>query len=179
MDTNVQTLVYLDSGGDRQNFASGAAVKIIDEEFTANEYRNILRGTKALVITSSDGSVALSTLGGSAPCVLPSEYGIIIISCTNSMLACSARLYSAEAGERVRIVLRANAGLSTTVVTLMLSGAASGIAGAGVIGTLSAGLSSILLNASAASMGFVDLFAVEDGIWAVVGKGSITERGAS
>jgi hypothetical protein len=179
MDNTYQTLVYLDSDGNRQNFVSGAALKTVEEEFTANELRNIMRGTKALVITSSTGSVALSALGGSAPCVLPSEYGLIIISCTNSMLACSARLYSAEAGERVRIVLRADAGLSTTVVTLMCSGNADGIAGAGVVGTLSAGLSSILLNASAASMGFVDLFAVSDGVWAVVGRGSVTERSAS
>jgi len=179
MDTTFQTGIYMDDNGDRINLTSAGSVNAIDEEFTANELRNILRATKSLVITSSSGSVALSTLGGSAPCVLPSEYGLIIISCTNSMLACSARLYSAEAGERLRIVLRANAALSTTVVTLMLSGHASGIAGAGVIGTFSAGLSSILLNASAASMGFVELLATADGTWAVIGRGSITEQAAS
>ncbi|MFA5397562.1 MAG: hypothetical protein WC346_16245 [Methanogenium sp.] len=179
MDATYQVAIYKDDGGNRQNFTSDASVKAVDEEFTGTELRNILRATKSLVITSSDGSVALSTLGGSAPCVFPSEYGLIIISCTNSMLACSARLYSAVAGDKVKIVLRTPAGLSTTAVTIFLSGHASGIAGAGVLGTLSGGLSSIILNASVASMGFVELLATANGTWAVIGKSSITEQGAS
>jgi len=179
MDTTYQPAIYKDDNGDRQNFASAASVKIIDEEFTASEYRNILRGTKAITITRSSGSVALSSLGGSAPCVIPSEYGLIIISCDTSMATISARMYSAVAGERVRILMRAPSGLSTTVLTLMFSGNADGIAGAGLVGTISGALSSILLNASAASMGFVDLLATADGTWAVIGRGSVTERGVA
>lgn len=179
MDTTYQTAIFKDKGGDRQNFASAASVKIIDEEFTASEYRNILRGTKAVVITRSDGSVALSSLGGSAPCVIPSEYGLIIISCDTSMATISARMYSAVAGERVRILMRAPSGLSTTVLTLMFSGNADGIAGAGLIGTIVKDISSILLNASAASMGMVELVATANGTWAVVATRSVTERAAS
>jgi len=130
---------------------------------TLDELLSQLQANNATVVMI-DSATLLSDQGdGSDVPILPSGYGIIFISATTDNM--SARMYSAgSAGREVIIMTRFG---STQSIVIYCSGHTSGIVGAGVLGPLDSGLSSIQLRGSAASHAYVKL--VSDGsAWRVV-----------
>ncbi|MCK5600428.1 hypothetical protein KAR91_01060, partial [Candidatus Pacearchaeota archaeon] len=150
-----------------------------DEDFSAEEIRGILRNAKSATLTNlSTASTTLSLLGGSAPTILYSEYGTIWLSCTGTMTNGSARIPSAVAGKTLYIRFTM-AGLgSLCSVLIYASGHLSGLSGARIIASTGSDLSSISIQQSAASQGFVKLYGVDDNVWAIEDNNLLTEQPA-
>ncbi len=148
-------------------------------DFNAQQMKGIAKNAGgALTITNlSTASTTLSTIGGSTPTVLPSEYHVINLSCTGTMTNGSARLPSAESGKFLMIRWTPLAGGSTASLIIYCSGNASGIAGARVIGSTGSDCSSISLRQSAASFAKLLLFGEADGVWSILSaSGQVAER---
>ncbi len=161
------------------DIGNAGILSFYDEEYTGDQLRGIGRNTAgALTITNlSTGSDVLSDYGGSSPPVFPSTYGCIYLSCASTMTNGSARLFSGKAGQTLHIRFQAAGEGSTCSVIIAASGNADGIAGVRILGSTGSDCSSITLNTSAASWGWVTLKSVEDGVWSIVHDGNqMTER---
>lgn len=169
--------VYRKQGGDEMVVEADGIFSFLDESFTGTLLRSLARRTKQVTITNqSTGSTVLSDFGGSSPPVLPSEYGLVIISATATMTNGSARLYSAKLGDEL-IITFASETASVQSLIIYASGHASGIAGAHLRGSALTPVSSINMHASSNSMPILILRAIEDGVWAIIHTdGNVTEN---
>lgn len=161
-DATYQTKVYRERGGDRIVFKGGGGyAQFYETDFTAEELRGLARQTRAVVIMNSAGAMS-----GAAQPVLPSEYGLIILSFAEAASNASARMFSCLSGQQCIIVGRG--GASTASIYIYFSGHASGINSAGCIGPYSGAISGIHFQWSAAgSSPRVHLIAGPTGDWAV------------
>ena len=160
-DPTYQTNVYDEQGGDRLVVRDGGYLQFFETDFTAKELRNLARQTRSIVIGNSAG-----VLSGAAQPVLPSEYGLIILSLAPAASNASARMFSCLSGQQVIIVGRGDASVASCYI--YFSGHASGINSAGLIGPYSGAASGIHFQWSAAgSSPMVHLIAGPDGNWAV------------
>jgi hypothetical protein len=160
-----QEKVGIERGGDRFYMKSDGEFKFYDTDFTGAQLRNINKSAlnKTIFINSAG---LLSANGGSAPPVLPSDHGLIILSIADAASNASARLGSAKVGEILTIITRG--GGSTGSVKILLSGATDGFSGVSVFGLTSGGLSSIDMNNSATSQAYIKLQCFTEGTWEVV-----------
>jgi len=156
----------------QMDIGEAGVLSFYDEEFTGDQLQGIGRNTAgAITITNlSTGSTVLSDYGGSSPPVLPSTYGVIYFSCSSTMTNGSARLFSGKAGQILHIRFQVLGEGSTCSVIIGASGN-NGFEGVRILGSTGSDCSSITLNTSAASWGWVDLRCVEDGIWSIVSDG--------
>lgn len=159
-----QEKVGLEQGGDRFYMKEDGEFKFYDTDFTGGNLRNFLKAlyTKTIIINSAG---VVSANGGSAPPVLPSNHGLIILSVGEAASNASARLASGKVGEVLTIITRGRG--STASVKIMLSGG-GGFSGVSVVGIMGSVLSSIDMNTSAASQGYVKLQCFTAGTWEVV-----------
>jgi hypothetical protein len=160
-----QEKVGMERGGDRFYMKSDGEFKFYDTDFTGAQMKGVVNSplNKTIVINSAG---VLSANGGSAPPVLPSNHGLIILSIADAASNASARLASGKAGEVLTIITRG--GGSAGSVLILVSGATSGISGVAVNGLMSGALSSIILHNSAASQAYIKLQCITDGTWEVV-----------
>jgi len=172
------TKIYGDNNGDRLNFLSDAELKFYNETTTGAQMMTLGRAAKSVTIINSAG--VLSDQGdGSYPTILPSGYGVILLSLAGAASNASVRMYSALAGQRVRIELSPEAVGSTASIWIWFSGNTSGLSGVICYGSTKVALSSIILNQSAASYGWVELVGKKDGTWAVENAGTSATEQAS
>lgn len=173
------TKVYLTDNGDKLVVTSDGNFSFYDEDFTGANLKAIGRASKTITIINSAGT--LSDQGaGSHPTILPSGYGLILISAAGAMSNASCRMYSAIAGQRVLIKFTPTGAGSTGSIWIWFSGNASGLSGVVCYGSVLTALSSIILDQSAASNGWVELTGIADGTWAVTNAGtSCTEQASA
>ena len=180
MDNTYQANIYREQGANKLVAKEGGSFEFFNDTFTSTQMKSVARQGKNLTITNlSTASTTLSLYGGSAPTVLPSEYGIINLSCTGTMTNGSARLASGLTGQTLHLRFTNEGTGSTASVLIYASGNASGISGVRLIGSVKTDLSSISIQQSAASYGWVNLLSVDDGIWAITDSNLITEQASS
>ncbi len=157
----------------QMDIGEAGVLSFYDEEYTGDQLRGIGRSAGgALTITNlSTGSTVLSDYGGSSPPVLPSTYGCIYFSCSSTMTNGSARLFSGKAGQILHIRFQTLGEGSTCSVIIGASGT-NGMAGVRILGSTGSDCSSLTLNTSAASWGWVTLKCVEDGVWSIMSDGN-------
>lgn len=171
------------SDGGQITLESGAIVDADDAfkfyvgalEVTGENLKAILRATQNFTFTNlSTGSTVLSDAGGSAAPVIPSDYGVIFFSCTDTMTNGSARLHSGLAGQKLHLRFTPVG----SAASLKIQASNGGFAGVKLYGSNGIELSSISIRQSAASWGWVELFCIKDGSWAVISAGAdnVTER---
>lgn len=164
------------SDGGQITLESGATIDADDGfkfyvgslEADGENLKAVLRQTQQFTWTNlSTGSTVLSAAGGSAAPVIPSDYGIIHFSVTDTMTNGSARLHSGLAGQKLMLRFT-NAAGNAASLQFHASGN-DGFTGVKLFGSNGIELSSIAIRQSAASWGWVELLCVKDGTWAVVG----------
>ena len=172
--------VYMKQGGDEQVVKADGILNFYGEQNSGLQLRAFLRRMKELVWTNlSTGSTVLSDYGGSSPPVVPSEYGVIIFSCTTTLANGSARMCSGIAGEEKLLIFGSNV-VGAQSIIIAFSGHASGISGVKCRGSVITPLSSIKMGASAASYPFVLLRCVRDSEWAVIAsQGYVVEQASA
>jgi hypothetical protein len=175
--------VFLKQGADEQVIASGGKITVesggaidVDDAFifyagsltaSGENLKALLRVTQQFTWTNlSTGSTVLSAAGGSAAPVMPSDYGIIHFSVTNTMTNGSCRLHSGITGQKLMLRFT-NAAGNNASLQFHASGN-DGLAGVKLFGSNGIELSSIAIRQSATSWGWVELLCVKDGTWAVV-----------
>ena len=146
-------------------------------EVTGANLKALLRSTQQYTFTNlSTGSTVLSDAGGSAAPVIPSDYGVIFFSCTDTMTNGSCRLHSGLAGQRLNLRFTPAAGGSAASLAIFAS--IGGLTGVKLYGSNGVELSSITIRQSVASWGWIELFCIKDGSWAVINSDAdnVTER---
>lgn len=165
ISTNYQEKVGMEQGGDRFYMKEDGEFKFYDTDFTGAQLRNYFKALlNTTIIINSAGLVSAN--GGSAPPVIPSNHGLIILSVADAASNASARLCSGKVGEV--LVIRTRGGGSTGSVLLLLSGATDGFSGVSVMGYTSGGLSSIIMHNSATSQGYIKLQCFTAGTWEII-----------
>ncbi len=167
------------AGGKVNLEADTSEFGFLGEDFNAQQMRGQARNTNAAftVTNLSTGSTVLSDMGGSSPPVLPSTYRTIKISCTSTIVAGSARLFSGEAGRFLTIRYTTNCA-NSNIISVYCSGHISGISGVRLLASTGSDLSCFLIRTSAASYGYVILQAEEDGVWSILTSKAVTEQSA-
>lgn len=165
ISSTYQEKVGMEQGGDRFYMKEDGEMKFFDTDFTGGQLKGFANPafTKTIIINSAG---VLSANGGSAPPVLPSNGGLIILSIADAASNASARLASGKVGEVLTIITRG--GGSAGSVLILVSGATSGISGVAVNGLMSGALSSIIIHNSAASQAYIKLQCMDAGTWEVV-----------
>ena len=162
------------------NVESDGILQFYGEQVVGARARALARNTAA-ANTITNSLTLLSANGGSAPPVLPSEYGTLFFSIGGNSLAAeaSARLFSAVPGQRLHLAITPAGGTVSAIITLY--GSDAGFADVTILGSTGSDISSIQIAASAASFGWVTLQGVDDGVWAVVAGATnlLTERPSS
>jgi len=156
------------------DIGEAGVLSFFDEELTGSRGRALARNLKTAVVIINSAAL-MSANGGSAPPVLPSEYGTILFSMgLNSVVEMSCRLFSAIPGQRLHLRISPSAGQSGIVTVY---GSDAGFAGVKILCSTGSYASSIQITASGASFGWCDLMGVDDSVWSVVGAGNLlTER---
>ena len=154
------------------DIGQAGVLSFYDEDYTGDQLRGIGRTAGgALTITNlSTGSTVLSDYGGSSPPILPSTYGCIYLSATSTLTNGSARLFSGKAGQILHVRFTIAGGTNSGTLILGASGA-NGLAGVRILGSTGSDCSSITIQTSAASYGWVDLKCIEDGVWSIISDG--------
>ncbi len=156
----------------QMDIGEAGVLSFYDEEYTGDQLQGVARAAKGvLTITNlSTGSTVLSDYGGSSPPVLPSIYGCILFSATSSLTDGSCRLFSGKAGQILHLRYTTAGGTASGTMIIGASGT-NGMAGVRILGSTGSDCSSITIQTSAASFGWVDLRCIEDGVWSIVSDG--------
>jgi hypothetical protein len=176
-DGTYQTKVSLERGGDRIQIDEAGYAYFKDTDVSGEQLKhiNVPQVNQAIMINSAG---VLSAQEATYPPILPSQYGMIVLSMADAASNASARLPSAQQGNDLVIALRG--GGSTCSVVIYCEGHTSGLTGASVIGYTSGAISNISMRGSAASNPILRLHAFSDGTWSVVDSaGQITLSAAS
>jgi len=177
-------LIYLDEGGDRKVFMSGAE-KLMESGAVMSLLSNAVLGLAGANVVIQDARKTIisqfvpyeidATVASTKYAVsnLPKNVGTVVIYGLSTVVSGSFWLTSCSAGADVMLFLKGDStgtfGCASTQVCVSCSGCT-------LHGSVGAAISGFLMHTSVASDCFVHLRALDDNVWAIVAqKGDINE----